>query len=289
MKCALSQTIFCNVATLPPGAKSGAVLPGLATLPPGEYAEGQVLAADTDSNGWPRSGRDRAVRELQLTGAFHIAGDQHLGSLVRYGVDRQDDAGFAFCVPSIANTWPRRWFPPMDGEDRAEGDPRYTGCFEDGFGNKVRVLAVSNPRKTGVPPEALHDRAPGYGIVRFDKQAQEVVVECWPRWADPTSEDAEQYDGWPRRLAPFQSPARGHALPTVELRGLSDPVVEVWRSDSSGARELVEVRRVHGSTIELELLAPGSYDLHVRPADEPEGRWLEGLPTGQQTRHTLEF
>ncbi len=289
LKCALSQTIFCNVATLPPGAKSGSVLPSLATLPPGEYAEGQLLAADTDSNGWPRSGRDRAVRELRRSGAFHIAGDQHLGSLVRYGVERQDDAGFAFCVPSIANTWPRRWFPPTDGADRAEGAPRYTGCFEDGFGNKVRVLAVSNPRKTGVPPEALHDRAPGYGIVRFDKRAQEVVVECWPRWSDPTSPDARQYDGWPRRLAPYRSPARAHALPDIELSGLVDPLVEVWRTGDDGERELLEVRRVHGERVQLELLEPGTYDLLVRPASGSEGRWLRGLVTGPGPARRLEF
>ena len=38
--------------------------------------EGYKLAADCDSNGWPQSGRNRALREMRKGFALHLAGDQ---------------------------------------------------------------------------------------------------------------------------------------------------------------------------------------------------------------------
>ena len=34
--------------------------------------------ADFDANGWPQTGRNRALRAMRKAFAFHIAGDQHL-------------------------------------------------------------------------------------------------------------------------------------------------------------------------------------------------------------------
>ena len=96
--------------------------------------------------------------------AFHIAGDQHLGSTIQYGIDDWNDAGWALCVPSVANVFPRRWFPPQPGRNQKPGAPRYTGEFTEGFGNKVTVHAVSNPHDVAAEPAELHRRAPGYGI-----------------------------------------------------------------------------------------------------------------------------
>ena len=61
----------------------------------------------------------------------------------------------------------------------------------------MTVVAVANPVKSGEPPEALNDRVPGYGILRFHRATREITVECWPRWVDPRSRDARQYEGWP--------------------------------------------------------------------------------------------
>jgi hypothetical protein len=200
MKVALSQTPFTNVATLPRDAASGAVLPGLPVLPADTPPADHRLAADADSNGWPRSGRDRAVRALRRGAAIHLAGDQHLGSLVEYGLDDWRDAGYVFTAPAIANTWPRRWHPPAPGLHRGPGAPPYTGDFIDGFGNRMTVHAVANPVVSGRRPAALHDRAPGYGIVRLHRATRRITFECWPRWADPTRPDARQYPGWPRTI-----------------------------------------------------------------------------------------
>ncbi|MCH2136086.1 MAG: alkaline phosphatase D family protein [Phycisphaerales bacterium] len=196
--CVLSQTLFANMATLPPGAKSGGVLPGLGFPQPGEYPENWVLATDGDSNGWPQSGRNRALERMAKVGTVHVCGDQHLGSLIEYGVHEHGDAGWGFCVPAVSNTWPRRWWPPSSGENHVEGEPRYTGEYEDGFGNKVRVHAVANPAKSGRVPANLHDRMPGYGIVRFDMPSKSVTFECWKRPQLGVDELPTQYPGWPR-------------------------------------------------------------------------------------------
>lgn len=196
IKIVLSQTPWANVATLPAGATSGGVIPRLPILPEGEYPENHRPAADMDSGGWPQSARDRAIRAMRAGSMLHITGDQHLASTIRYGVDDFNDAGYVFTVPAIANTWPRRWQPEQRGANQAPGAPRYTGEYVDGFGNRMTVLAVANPVISGKAPANLHDRMPGYGIIRVHKPSRRITLECWPRWADPTRPE-QQYPGWP--------------------------------------------------------------------------------------------
>ena len=197
-KIVLSQTPWVNVATLPPGRDDG-VVPRLKVHAAGEYAEDDVPAADTDSGGWPQSARTRAVRSLQAADALHLCGDQHLGSLVQYGVDAYRDGTFAFTPPAVANTWPRRWMPIEEGGDRWDGAPRYAGDFEDGFGNLMTVFAVTNPEDRGLEPRRLYDLSPGYGMVDVDPVTGDLLLEAWPRWSDP-EDDAAQYPGFPFRI-----------------------------------------------------------------------------------------
>ena len=191
----LSQSPFACVQTLPSGKRGGSQR-SITMLPLGEVAK-DVKSADADSNGWPQTARDRAVALLNEAGALHITGDQHLAFVVRYGIDDYGDSGYVFCTPAIANTWPRRWMPTEAGANRNADSPTYTGDFVDGFGNLITVLAVANPHQYGHEPAALHDRAPGYGIVRFNRQSRAVTLECWPRSAPPNAPDSDQYEGWP--------------------------------------------------------------------------------------------
>ncbi len=195
MKVVLSQTIFANFTTIPATAKGDEVVPNMRIPRPGEYIEGEKLAADMDSNSWPPSGRNRALRIIRKAFAVHIGGDQHLGATLQYGIDSFRDASFAFSVPSISNTWPRHWFPPHPGANRQPGAPPYTGDFYDGFGNRMTIYAVANPRRTGLQPARLYDRAPGYGIIRFNRRTRKITFECWPRHVDP--EKGKPYEGWP--------------------------------------------------------------------------------------------
>jgi hypothetical protein len=263
MKVLLSQTLFTNLATIPAEAPSGAVIPSLSYAEPGEFIEGDKKAADADSNGWPQSGRNRALRAIRRGLAFHVAGDQHLGSTVQYGIDDWNDAGYAMCVPSVANLWPRRWFPPEEGANRKPGAPRYTGEFLDGFGNKMTVYAVSNPVRSGVQPEALYDRAPGYGIARFFKDSRDIVVEIWPRWVDPSRPDAEQYYGWPVRLNQLDNDGRtaiAH-LPTIVVTGMTEPVVQVVAEESG---EILYTLRIMGNRFRPKVFdSTGTYTIAV--------------------------
>lgn len=270
MKVVLSQTIFGNVATIPADAMSGSVIPSLPIPEPDAYVDGDKMAADMDSNGWPQSGRDRAVRAMRKGFAVHLAGDQHLASTIQYGLDDFGDGPFALCVPSVANFWPRRWYPPVPGGRRAPTSPPYSGDFLDGFGNPMTVFAVSNPAKWGREPSNLHERAPGYGIARFNRSSREVVLEAWPRWADPTS-GGEPYPGWPvqfHQADGFGKEAYGF-LPTMNVTGMETPVVQVI-SEAGG--EVLYTIRIQGDSFTPKVFAPGSYSVRI---GEPGTEWLQ--------------
>jgi hypothetical protein len=282
MKVLLSQTLFANVATLPDSATSGAVIPSLPVLDVDDYADGDKIVSDMDSNGWPPSGRDRAVRIMRKGFAVHLSGDQHLGSTVQYGVDDWNDASYALCVPSVANFWPRRWYPPDPGNNRDPDAPRYTGEYEDGFGNKITVHAVSNPRRSGYVPARLHDRAPGYGIARFNRNTREISLENWPRWANPDAGDGP-YAGWP--VVFDQEDNYGKEpfafLPTLEVSGMRNPVVQVV-AEPTGA--IVYTLRIAGRSFTPKVYERGTYTVKV--GEPGTGRWraLHGLqPTAAAT------
>ena len=202
MKVLLSQTPFACVQTLPNGKKGGSQ-PGLVIFEPEGYAPSDLPCSDADSNGWPQSGRNRALSLLQPAQVLHICGDQHLAFVAQYGLDAHRDSGVVFCTPAIANTWPRRWMPRDLNEDGSLGAPRPFGNHFDGFGNRISVDAVANPHKRGIEPTALHDRSPGFGIVRFQPQDGTIALEAWQRGTG-LRPDIGQYEGWPITLASHQ-------------------------------------------------------------------------------------
>lgn len=185
MKIALSQTIFCG----------GAHIHG--------SANGR-LHADMDSNGWPQTGRNRALAAIRKAFAFHVAGDQHLATIFHHGIDEYRDAVWSFCVPSIANLYLRWWEPLEPGKNRESGAPEYTGDQLDGFANKVTNYAAANPEKTP-GGNVLNTRAAGFGIVRLNTRTRQITMECWPRNVNITDPAAQQYPGWPRTISQFDN------------------------------------------------------------------------------------
>ena len=280
MKVVLSQTIFANVATLPEEAMSDEIVPRLRILVEGEYPTNDNPVSDMDSNGWPQTGRNKALREMRRGFAFHLAGDQHLGSMVQYGVEEWNDASFAFCVPAISNIWPRRWCPSTSGRNRKPDSSRYTGEFKDGFGNKITVHAVSNPVYTGIKPSNLYDRATGYGIVRFNKMTRDITIECWPRWVDPSGEDPLQYPGWPIKINQLDNYGRKAVkyLPTIRIQGMTDPVIQVVDEENN---EIVYTLRVRGQSFSPKVFKEGSYTIVV---GEPGTEQLKRLERIQSMR-----
>ena len=179
MKAVISQTVFT-------------------ALPTTHGNERMVLRADYDTNAWPQTPRNRAVREMRKAFAFHIAGDQHIPAVVHYGVEAHRDGPVAFAGPAVNVGYPR-WFEPAAAKWLQPKSDSPTGDFTDSFGHPLTVLAVKNgavrPRQGDVR-QLLDDKASGLGLVRFDKTNFRVIVECWPYLADVTK-PGTQMPGWP--------------------------------------------------------------------------------------------
>jgi alkaline phosphatase D len=198
MKAALSQTLFSNLATLPRDSMDDNAVPVMPIPDSGAYIDGDKLATDFDSDGWPQPERDRAIRLFRKAFATHIAGDQHLGSTVQYGVDEFRDAGFAIISPATGNIWPRHWFPPAEGGNRKPDWPKNYGDFEDGFGNKLTVFAVANPHKTSYEPTMHNELSTGYSMIKFNRLTRDIELSNWPYYADP--ENDKPFPTWPVRI-----------------------------------------------------------------------------------------
>ena len=217
--------------------------------------EGRLLA-DMDSNGWPQSGRARALQELRRCYAFHIAGDQHLATVIHHGINNWEDSNWSFCVPSIVNFYGRWWWPleerQRDSPFRA--DLPFTGRFYDGFHNQVTMHAYANPT------EENHNAA-GYGIVRFKKSTREITMECWPRHVDVSSSEAQQFPGWPITIKQTDNYARqpmGY-LPKLKIH-VDDAVVQVFDSD---LEEPVYTLRIKGREFQPPVFRAGSYTVRI--------------------------
>ena len=195
----VSQSPWLAPQTLPKSARSDGCVPKLKVYSSDEYPPDDEPKADFDTDGWPQSKRTLALRLVRQAKAFHLNGDQHLGTCGQYGLDGYNDGPWWISSPSICNAWPRRWMPACEGKNRRAGDPKWLGEFIDGFGNKFTMHAVSNPRKDSRFPKRMYERAPGYTITRWNLTEGTVTLENWPYWAGPQrmAPDNRPYPGWP--------------------------------------------------------------------------------------------
>ena len=243
MKVALSQTIFCG----------------------GAHIHGKVggrLHADLDSNGWPQSGRNRALAALRKGFAFHLAGDQHLATVFHHGIDDWNDAIYSFCVPSIANLYLRWWDPLEEGRNRKPGQPPHLGEHLDGLHNKLTCHAVANPSKEPSGGDRLTTRAAGFGVVRLKKSTRQITVECWPRNVDVIAPETQQYPGWPITIRQQDNYGRRPTahLPTLHVHGPENPVVQIVE-ESTG--KVVYTLRILGREFQPWVFREGTYTVHV--------------------------
>jgi len=172
MKCVLSQTGFCG----------GAHLHG---------SKDNRLHADMDSNGWPQSGRNKALKLIKKANAVHIGGDQHIATVIQHGIEQYEDGPWAFVVPAIINNYYSRWWWP-ESEKSGFGSNNllpWTGRYKDGFDNKITMHAYANPD--------ADSNGAGYGIIKFNKKKNNVTFECWPRYQDVKLYHSKQFKGWP--------------------------------------------------------------------------------------------
>ena len=155
------------------------------------------LHADLDSNGWPQTGRNKALQLIKDAKAVHIAGDQHLATVIKQGINEFGDGPWSFVVPAIVNDYYSRWWWPED--EKAGPNPNtdtslpWTGDYLDGFGNKISMMAYVNPESQSA--------GGGYGLTRLNKKEGTATFECWARDADVTQANAQQFEGWPITVA----------------------------------------------------------------------------------------
>ncbi len=237
MKSVLSQTIFAGGAHIH-----------------GKYDA--RLLADLDSNGWPQTGRNRALMEIRRCFGFHIGGDQHLATVIHQGVNSWEDSIFSFGVPSIVNYYGRWWWPLEEPAGRIDGnDLPFSGRYYDGLGNKVTMHAYANPTKKNF-------NGAGHGIIRFKKSTRKITMECWPRHVDVTKPDAQQHPGWPVVIGQEDNYNRAALayLPTLEISGAKNPVVQVI---DEYLGEVVYTIRINGSRWRPKVFKEGTYTIRI--------------------------
>lgn len=268
MKCVLSQTPFaqaCNYS--------------------GQHE--RQLYADFDSNGWPQTGRDKALRLIRKGFACHVAGDQHLATTLQHGVDDWRDGPYSFASPAIANYWTRWWDPDEPGQNRAADAPEYTGDFLDGFGNRMTMLAAANPTDAdrAADGDKLSTRAAGYGVVRFNKADRTTTFECWPRNVDVTDPKSKQYPGWPITFNQADNfPQEG--LPRLPKLQLSKPGQVVTVHDQATG-EVVSSLRVSGDIYQPATPREGLYRIQIGEGDDRQS--LRSVRSSTNNRDSIDL
>ena len=255
MKAVLSQTAFCGAVHLHGNPDNR-------------------LLADLDSNAWPQTGRNRALREIRRAWAPHLCGDQHLSVVLQHGIETHRDGPFGFTSPAIVNTIYGRWWHPLDekpGNRPIPGSPHpWTGDYEDGLGNYITMHTYANPVDRTGPAH----RADGYGLVSFNKVNRTIRFECWPRFADLSQGDRAQFPGWPVVIDMADNDGRQatHRLAELRFSGISDPVVQVVK-ESTG--DILYTVRIQGTRFRPPVYSEGTYTVNVGQ-DRPDTRSFTG-------------
>lgn len=273
MKAVLSQTAFCGAVHLHGSMENR-------------------LLADLDCNGWPQTGRNKALSELRRCLATHLCGDQHLSVIVRHGIDTHRDGPISFTSPALVNTIYGRWWWPEDekaGGGTAITSPLpWTGDYEDGLGNRITMYAYANPKPNDI--KALRadrtGRGDGYGLARFNKKNRTVTLECWPRFANAANGNSEQFTGWPMTFSMADNDGRdilGY-LPTLKVNE-DDPVVQVI-DERTG--EILYTERITGRTFRPRIFAESRYTLKVG-RNKPDHVAGSGLLPDNTDQQTIEF
>ncbi|MEJ2705346.1 MAG: alkaline phosphatase D family protein, partial [Sedimentisphaerales bacterium] len=262
MKMFLSQTVFANVATHH-GTKDG------------------FLYADLDSGGWPKSGRDRAIRVIRKGFPLHVCGDQHITTLLQHGIDQQRDSNWSLCTPAIAVGYQRWWRPDELGYEYhnrpSHGLPN-TGEYVDPLGNKVYVYAVGNPEGSRDPNRyrQAHIRSSGFSIVRIDHAKRTYTCESYRFLADVTNDTNDDlFEGFPYTIKQTDNYGRkplGY-LDEYACEGVDKPVVKVYEEPSG---ELVYAIRAQDSHFRPWVFDEDTYTVKVGDPDTDKWKTYNG-------------
>jgi hypothetical protein len=270
IKAVLSQSPFGNLAT---------------------HHSGTYLIADLDSNGWPQSGRNRALEIMRAARSVHIVGDQHLATLVQHGIKDYGDAVFSFAGPSVANAYARAYYPANKDNYYKSPPPKpkdYLGNHLDGFKNKVTFYAVANPDTTKNSPYRTETRArtnmqvPGYGIIDFDIKDHTVTFDCKPRSEEVAKRlKGGSYPGWPLTVKTIQNDGRKPVgeLASISVKGEQRPVVRVYGPDG----KLEWAQRMDSLTFSVPAYLPGKHRVEIGTGEKGKWHTIDNLTPQKKT------
>ena len=113
-------------------------------------------------------GRNKALKLIKEANAVHIAGDQHLATVIHHGIDKFEDGPWAFVVPAIVNNYYSRWWWPKNEKSGKKSNKvlPWNGRYLDGFNNKITMHAYANPDSDS--------SGSGYGIIKFNKKRKKL-------------------------------------------------------------------------------------------------------------------
>jgi phosphodiesterase/alkaline phosphatase D-like protein len=144
----------------------------------------QPQFGDMDSNGWPQSGRNRALRAIAPSQAVMIGGDIHYGTLLQHGIDSWGDGPWSYSVPAFASNQNRTWKPVVPAQGGEVPGIEGSGNHHDRFGNKLTLVAKA-------------DGLQGYGMILFDKDKHRITLELYTLDANREPKQLA-VPGWPK-------------------------------------------------------------------------------------------
>lgn len=246
------------------------------------------LLADLDCNGWPQTPRKRVLALIRRAKAVHLCGDQHLGVVLKHGIDGYGDGPYAFTSAAIVNTIYGRWWRPLDekvGPNPVAHSPLpWTGDYRDGLNNRISMIAYASPGNKADERQ----RGDGYGIARFDRQERTVTFEAWPRFAEVSDGDQARYPGWPVTMAMDDNDGRKvtECLLKLAFKEGENPVVQVIDESTD---EVLYTHRVSGNRFQPAVYSDGPFTIKTG-RNRPEHVLLRHVNVDQEKtfRSTLE-
>ena len=167
-------------------AKHGQLSAVLSQSPMVNIGNYDVRYGDMDSNGWPQSARNRALRAIAPSKAVMVSGDIHFGTLHQHGIDRWEDGPWSYSLPAFSSKQNRRWGPAVPAQGNAIDGIPGSGNHHDRFGNKLTVAATA----PGVN---------GYGMILFDHDQRTIRCEIHPL-NEEREPNGESVRGWPHTI-----------------------------------------------------------------------------------------
>ncbi len=289
MKAVLSQSLWVSLLTLPEGMIGEEALWKLTGLKEREYPSDDRPAADFNSGGWPQSARDEALKIIRQGLAVHIAGSGGPTSALQYGLEKFDEASWAFVPPPIVSSLAVRWMPKPSGRLAALKEPQATGNFEDAFGNRLSLKVVTNPFEG---EQLSFNKGPaGFGLVTFDRITRQITFESLQRPSDAGTPKLKLYPGWPVAFNQLENEGRKPVayLPVLKIKGLENPVIQVVEERSG---QIVYSLRISGSEFRPVVFRAGSYTIRCgEPGTEnwKEIKRIASLPGNVEKTRLIDF